>query len=131
MEGFDETHANIGEAMQRGQVRPAGVLERNGQNRDENFLSPKSHRRHDRMVLHKRQVGTLPNIIEPVIHCYPLVIFKPFRFDFNSILGTEEHMALAVLHNWHEIPRRGCHLVPEHIETRPLFIADKAGIERV
>ncbi|XP_022168096.1 otoferlin-like isoform X2 [Myzus persicae] len=44
--------------------------------------------------------------------------------------GTEEHMALAVLHNWHEIPRRGCHLVPEHIETRPLFIADKAGIER-
>ncbi|VVC45932.1 Hypothetical protein CINCED_3A016890 [Cinara cedri] len=45
--------------------------------------------------------------------------------------GTEEHMALAVLHNWHEIPRRGCHLVPEHIETRPLFIADKAGIERV
>ncbi|KAE9538073.1 hypothetical protein AGLY_006045 [Aphis glycines] len=46
------------------------------------------------------------------------------------ILGTEEHMALAVLHNWHEIPRRGCHLVPEHIETRPLFIADKAGIER-
>jgi otoferlin len=47
------------------------------------------------------------------------------------ILGTEEHMALAVLHNWHEIPRRGCHLVPEHIETRPLFIADKAGIERV
>jgi len=40
-------------------------------------------------------------------------------------------MALAVLHNWHEIPRRGCHLVPEHIETRPLFIADKAGIERV
>jgi len=47
------------------------------------------------------------------------------------ISGTEEHMALAVLHNWHEIPRRGCHLVPEHIETRPLFIADKAGIERV
>jgi len=40
-------------------------------------------------------------------------------------------MALAVLHNWHEIPRRGCHLVPEHIETRPLYIADKAGIERV
>lgn len=49
----------------------------------------------------------------------------------NTVTGTEEHMALAVLHNWHEIPRRGCHLVPEHIETRPLFIADKAGIERV
>ncbi|XP_025413884.1 otoferlin-like isoform X4 [Sipha flava] len=50
--------------------------------------------------------------------------------EWYSSKGTEEHMALAVLHNWHEIPRRGCHLVPEHIETRPLFIADKAGIER-
>ncbi|XP_050432533.1 otoferlin-like isoform X3 [Adelges cooleyi] len=50
--------------------------------------------------------------------------------DWYCAKGAEEHMALAVLHNWHEIPKRGCHLVPEHIETRPLFIADKAGIER-
>lgn len=65
---------------------------------------------------------------------YRILIIIHYIHPFNIsviIIGTEEHMALAVLHNWHEIPRRGCHLVPEHVETRPLFIADKAGIERV
>lgn len=40
-------------------------------------------------------------------------------------------MALAVLHHWNQIPRTGCILVPEHIETRPLYKPDKIGIERV
>lgn len=40
-------------------------------------------------------------------------------------------MALAVLHHWHQIPRVGCTLLPEHIETRPLYKPDKIGIERV
>ncbi|KAK7584153.1 hypothetical protein V9T40_005116 [Parthenolecanium corni] len=44
--------------------------------------------------------------------------------------GAEEHMALAVLHHWQEIPRIGCVLLPEHIETRPLYKPDKIGIER-
>lgn len=44
---------------------------------------------------------------------------------------NEEHMALAVLHRWHEIPRAEYRLVPEHVETRPLYHPDKPGIEQV
>ncbi len=40
-------------------------------------------------------------------------------------------MALAVLHHWNQIPRIGCVLLPEHIESRPLYKPDKIGIERV
>lgn len=44
---------------------------------------------------------------------------------------TDEHLALTVLHHWEEIPRAGCKLVPEHVETRPLLNPDKPGIEQV
>ncbi|XP_053105918.1 otoferlin isoform X15 [Hemicordylus capensis] len=43
---------------------------------------------------------------------------------------TDEHLALTVLHHWDEIPRVGCKLVPEHVETRPLLNPDKPGIEQ-
>ncbi|XP_013925492.1 PREDICTED: otoferlin isoform X3 [Thamnophis sirtalis] len=43
---------------------------------------------------------------------------------------TDEHLALTVLHHWEEIPRVGCKLVPEHVETRPLLNPDKPGIEQ-
>ncbi|KAM4529504.1 otoferlin isoform 6-T6 [Fundulus diaphanus] len=43
---------------------------------------------------------------------------------------TEEHLALIVLNHWEEIPRVGCRLVPEHVETRPLLNPDKPGIEQ-
>ncbi|XP_054877385.1 otoferlin isoform X5 [Poeciliopsis prolifica] len=43
---------------------------------------------------------------------------------------TEEHLALSVLNHWEEIPRVGCKLVPEHVETRPLLNPDKPGIEQ-
>ncbi|XP_034076506.1 otoferlin-like isoform X2 [Gymnodraco acuticeps] len=43
---------------------------------------------------------------------------------------TEEHLALTVLKHWEEIPKVGCKLVPEHVETRPLLHPDKPGIEQ-
>ncbi|KAM8953379.1 otoferlin isoform 2-T2 [Pelodytes ibericus] len=43
---------------------------------------------------------------------------------------TDEHLALSVLHHWEEIPRVGCKLAPEHVETRPLLNPDKPGIEQ-
>ncbi|XP_071987947.1 otoferlin isoform X9 [Engystomops pustulosus] len=43
---------------------------------------------------------------------------------------TDEHLALSVLHHWEEIPRAGCRLIPEHVETRPLLNPDKPGIEQ-
>ncbi|KAL2082435.1 hypothetical protein ACEWY4_022253 [Coilia grayii] len=43
---------------------------------------------------------------------------------------TEEHLALAVLRHWEDMPRVGCRLIPEHVETRPLLHPDKPGIEQ-
>lgn len=40
-------------------------------------------------------------------------------------------MALCALRHWEDIPRVGCRLVPEHVETRPLLNPDKPGIEQV
>ncbi|XP_062700276.1 otoferlin-like isoform X1 [Aedes albopictus] len=42
----------------------------------------------------------------------------------------DEHLALAVLHRWDEVPRVGCKIVPEHIESRSLYSTDKPGIEQ-
>ncbi|XP_038606758.1 otoferlin isoform X3 [Tachyglossus aculeatus] len=43
---------------------------------------------------------------------------------------SDEHVALAALRHWEAIPRVGCPLVPEHVETRPLLNPDKPGIEQ-
>lgn len=45
--------------------------------------------------------------------------------------ATDEHVALVALRNWNEIPKVGCPLVPEHVETRSIFSPEKPGIEQV
>ena len=44
---------------------------------------------------------------------------------------TDEFVALEALQRWEEIPKVGCKIVPEHVETRPLYHPDKPGIEQV
>jgi len=44
---------------------------------------------------------------------------------------SNEQLALAVLQHWDDVPKVGCKLVPEHVETRPLYNPDKPGIEQV
>uniref|UniRef100_A0A8B9DM70 Fer-1 like family member 6 n=1 Tax=Anser cygnoides TaxID=8845 RepID=A0A8B9DM70_ANSCY len=44
--------------------------------------------------------------------------------------ASYEHLSLKVLRAWEEIPGVGYKLVPEHIETRPLYHKDKPGMEQ-
>ena len=46
----------------------------------------------------------------------------------NQHMCDNEILALYVLRNWKRMPRVGCELVPEHVETRPLYRPDKPGI---
>uniref|UniRef100_A0A8B9TYW6 Fer-1 like family member 6 n=1 Tax=Anas zonorhyncha TaxID=75864 RepID=A0A8B9TYW6_9AVES len=51
-----------------------------------------------------------------------------FTEDENG--NSYEHLSLKVLRAWEEIPGVGFKLVPEHIETRPLYHKDKPGMEQ-
>ncbi|KAG8515514.1 Fer-1-like protein 6, partial [Galemys pyrenaicus] len=48
----------------------------------------------------------------------------------DEIVESYEHLALKVLRSWEDITEVGCRLVPEHIETRPLYHKNKPGMEQ-
>uniref|UniRef100_A0A673I2E6 Fer-1-like protein 6 n=1 Tax=Sinocyclocheilus rhinocerous TaxID=307959 RepID=A0A673I2E6_9TELE len=50
--------------------------------------------------------------------------------DEDQMVESYEHLALKVLHRWPEMPNGCCKLVPEHIETRALYLKDKPGIDQ-
>ncbi|XP_031628335.1 otoferlin isoform X2 [Contarinia nasturtii] len=68
-----------------------------------------------------------------VIGRYCMTFSEEEVFAWNgptTCKNRDEHLALAVLHRWSEIPNVGCKIVPEHIESRPLYSPDKMGIEQ-
>ncbi|KAM9487177.1 fer-1-like protein 6 [Clarias gariepinus] len=55
---------------------------------------------------------------------------KTVFVDEDQVVESYEHLALKVLHRWEDMPGVGCKLVPEHIETRTLYIKDKPGMDQ-
>lgn len=62
-----------------------------------------------------------------ILLCCSFVLIFPIEEPVESY----EHLSLKVLRAWEEIPGVGFKLVPEHIETRPLYHKDKPGMEQV
>lgn len=62
---------------------------------------------------------------------------KKFQLDEDdseigaSVKADNENLALHALRNWQDVPLVGYHLVPEHVETRTLYLPDKPGMEQV
>uniref|UniRef100_A0A4W3J5H4 Fer-1 like family member 6 n=1 Tax=Callorhinchus milii TaxID=7868 RepID=A0A4W3J5H4_CALMI len=55
---------------------------------------------------------------------------KTMFLEDDEEVESHEHLALKVLNYWSAIPGAGYKLVPEHIETRPLYHKEKPGIEQ-
>ncbi|XP_078254560.1 fer-1-like protein 6 [Rhinoraja longicauda] len=55
---------------------------------------------------------------------------KTTFMEDEELVVSHEHLALKVLNQWSTIPGTGSKLVPEHIESRPLYHNDRPGIEQ-
>ncbi|XP_068119730.1 fer-1-like protein 4 [Hyperolius riggenbachi] len=65
----------------------------------------------------------------------PSEAFPEDAFDRNKntendelLSSYDEHKALYVLQNWHEMPEYGTKLVPEHVEVRTLYSPESPGM---
>ncbi|XP_069776592.1 fer-1-like protein 6 isoform X1 [Narcine bancroftii] len=55
---------------------------------------------------------------------------KTTFLEDDELVVSHEHLALKVLNQWSALPGTGYKLVPEHIETRPLYHPNRPGIEQ-
>lgn len=58
-------------------------------------------------------------------------IFTVPKTTSDKIISDTENLALTCLHHLHEVPKVGYSLVPEHVETRTLYLPEKPGMEQV
>ena len=60
-----------------------------------------------------------------------LVIEITFSSSPGNAKESDEPAALVALHHFQKIEPKGYALVPEHVETRPLYNPNVPGIEQV
>lgn len=81
-------------------------------------------------ILHKLCAS---HSIEPPIYMKNSVqigskLFNVYEHDTKT---DRQSLALYVLNHWQEMPVVGCHLVPEHVETRTLYNPKMPNLHQV
>lgn len=79
------------------------------------------------------EVKVLNKIFKVPPEAFPEELLKKNNRTVEEDAEMEEHKALSVLHRWGEMKEfcgTACPLVPEHVEMRSLWNADKPGLPR-